>query len=90
MTSTHPPRNTGTHTVPSAATRRMTTAATDPGDIRVVHRHGPRRPRPWWDTIMPPAMPTDPAAPRSPDPRHPRARNPYPRRARPASSATRC
>lgn len=89
MTSTHPPRNASNHSAANAAARRITTAATDPGDI-FVHRHASHRPRPWWDTIMPPAMPTDPAAPRSPDPRHPRARNPYPRRARPARSATRC
>ncbi|MBB5918066.1 hypothetical protein BJY24_006978 [Nocardia transvalensis] len=88
MTSTRPPRNAPDHAVPGAATHRITTAATDPVGIQVVHRS--RRPRPWWDTIMPPAMPTDLATPRSPDPRHPRARDPYSRRARAAMSATRC
>ncbi|WP_162958122.1 hypothetical protein [Nocardia yunnanensis] len=33
--------------------------------------------RPWWETVMQPAMPADPAVPRSPDPRHPHARNPF-------------
>ncbi|MEC3956199.1 hypothetical protein VMT65_24390 [Nocardia sp. CDC153] len=43
--------------------------------------------RPWWKSVMPPAMPADPATPRSPDPRYPRARNPHVPRSRPARSA---
>lgn len=62
-------------------------AATDPDDSSVVYWPDPSPLRPWWDTIMRPVMPADPAAPRSPDPRHPHARNPYLRRKRPAARA---
>ncbi|MGV9663826.1 hypothetical protein [Nocardia niigatensis] len=57
-------------------------------DTLVVYWPEPSHLRPWWDTIMGPAMPADPAVPRSPDPRHPRARNPHLPRSRPARSAT--
>ncbi|MGW4247971.1 hypothetical protein, partial [Nocardia sp. NPDC004722] len=56
--------------------RRILTAATDPADSSVVYWPEPSPLRPWWDTIMQPAMPATPATPRSPDPRHPHARNP--------------
>ncbi|MEU6585484.1 hypothetical protein [Nocardia sp. NPDC046763] len=51
-------------------------ADTDP-DTMVVYWPEPSPRRCWWETIMGPAMPADPAAPRSPDPRHPRARDPF-------------
>lgn len=56
-------------------------AHTDP-DLPVVYWPDPSPLRPWWDTIMQPAMPAAPAAQRSPDPRHPRARNPHARKHR--------
>ncbi|MVU77251.1 hypothetical protein GPX89_08330 [Nocardia sp. ET3-3] len=87
MTSTHPPQATR-HPSPHVTARRIPTDATDPDDPSVVYWPEPSPLRPWWDTIMQPAMRADPVAPRSPDPRHPRARSPYPRRTRSAARAT--
>ncbi|MGV9408360.1 hypothetical protein ACWDOP_00480 [Nocardia sp. NPDC003693] len=49
-------------------------------DPEVVRWPDPSPLRPWWDTIMGPAMRAAPAGARSPDPRHPYARNPHPSR----------
>ncbi|WP_067688785.1 hypothetical protein [Nocardia jejuensis] len=55
----------------------------------VVHWPDPSPLRPWWDTVMGPAMPAPLTAQRSPTPRHPHARNPHvrPRRLIGASAA---
>ncbi|MEU0539990.1 hypothetical protein ABZ319_08960 [Nocardia sp. NPDC005978] len=59
-------------------------------DPEVVRWPDPSPLRPWWDTVMGPAMRTTPAGARSPDPRHPRARNPHlPRPARTRRPGTR-
>ncbi|WP_327142103.1 hypothetical protein [Nocardia sp. NBC_01327] len=57
-------------------------------DQLVMRRPDPSPLRPWWDTVMGPAMPAPLAAQRSPAPRHPRARNPHVRRRRHVGMST--
>ncbi|MGV9840406.1 hypothetical protein ACWDUL_40285 [Nocardia niigatensis] len=43
-------------------------STTNESDTAVVYWPEPSHLRPWWETVMGPAMPAPPAAPRSPDP----------------------
>ncbi|MGW1738418.1 hypothetical protein ACWCPQ_06355 [Nocardia sp. NPDC001965] len=54
----------------------------------VVRWPDPSPLRPWWESIMASAMTTGPAVPRSPDPRHPRARDPFQRSCAPTRITT--
>ncbi|WP_067814646.1 hypothetical protein [Nocardia inohanensis] len=66
-----------TTTATPTGTERHRTATHEEPDNTVVRWPDPSPLRPWWESIMASAMPADPAVPRSPDPRHPHARNPF-------------